>query len=377
MPPLADLEERLRKGLREAAETIPPAPERPVLPATGRRWNWARRSPTAPPRRSWAWLAPAWAAAAALLVVVAVVAVNRRDDRSDEVEAADPPQEDASTTSSTAATTPPTTAPYVAAPANGMTPGRAVIRDDGTIRLYGDDGTETGAVTLVPGSVLADSASSDLAGGWVICDGSGLVWLRAEGQASTLGPGARCGANGVRVVDAAAGPTAVYPATSIVNDARVTSFRRVVLATGVDTLLELPLRPELTYSWSAATDRFVLWSEETGLQLFDISAGTPQLIATPGLNLAVGADLALSPDGRTLATLSGDVAGAVQVRIHDLASGEVIFSAEATIGTEGAGLSFDGTVIAFGSYYADRGPVEVIDTTTGASYTIDTHGVLL
>lgn len=391
MSPQIELENRLRRGLHAAAEAVPPAPVEPPAPGV----VVLRRG--APPVRRWALGLVATAAAGA--AVVGAVAVAGPSGGGDDVRL-EPTQE--------------TPAPPDAGEpilANGMVPGQAVIV--GTeLRTYGPDGSQTGTMSLAP---LEDvqAASSDLAGGWVACgiitttpersssppdystttvpvtsdgavpDGSPpgafadpLVWFPADGEPVVVESAAPlCMADAVRVVDSPEGPTAVY-----LGDFEFT-LHAVVLATGEDRIVNLPVDSTGFYRWSASTGRVVVNSDETGPQLFDLTTG--EVLPTVPIDIGGASDVVLSPNGVSLAALTGDPAeGPSNLVVYDLATGAELFRERVDMPLEGAQLSYDGTTVAVGNFYDGYDdvvypPVAVIDLASGARHTIDVHGLVL
>ncbi|MGH9213961.1 MAG: YncE family protein [Acidimicrobiales bacterium] len=373
------LEDRLRHGLQAAASALPPAEAVRGRPG---------QHQAHPPRKRWVVVAVSGAAAAAV-VVAAVFVANRGEDqpdvRLDPVEPAnipgetgqpEPPGEGGD------AEEPPAQDTEVEA-ANGMVPGQAVIVDT-ELRTYGPDGSQTGTVSLADlGDVQA--ASSDLAGGWVACgllDGA-LVWYPVDGESVTLeSTSPMCVADAVRVVDSAEGPTAIYAAMGP-GGMMESSFHAVVLATGEDRELALPIDPQGFYSWSAATGRIALHSDEAGLQVFDLATGESLPVAAIDVG-GPASDLVLSPDGTSVALLTGDiVSDATDLVVYDAATGAERYRESFAMSLEGAQLSYDGTTVAVGNYYDGHDdvvypPVTVFDVATPETrHTIDVHGTVL
>ena len=155
-----ELEDRLRAGLRAAAEAVPPAPD--TLPTPGEQVVRLRPSAstgTALFRRRRAVVALATAAALAA-VAGTVVVLTGEDDQ------VGSPADVAADSDQPTTTTPP---PHELRIVNGMVPGQAVA-SDGKLTTYGPDGQPTGTIDLAPLGTL-QTASSDLEGGWVVCGG--------------------------------------------------------------------------------------------------------------------------------------------------------------------------------------------------------------
>lgn len=367
------LEDRLRHGLQAAAAALPPAEEVRARPRPA-----AHPGPFRP-----RWMVAALGSAAAAAVVAGAVVVAGDGDGQPDVRS-DP----VGTPGTGGQTTEP--APdgppdlEVTGPANGQVPGQAVVVGD-ELRTYGPDGAQTGAMSLAPLEQV-QAASSDLAGGWVACGMSGpaggqLVWFPQGGEPTPLeGTSVTCMADAVKVIDAPEGPTAVYlgvgPGGSIGSH-----YAAVVLATGEIRQLTLPVDPMGFYSWAATTGKAAFYSDATGFQLFDLATGEalPAAAIDPGGPVD---DLVLSPDGATVALLTGDIVSpATDLVVYDVATGAELHREAFAMSLEGAELSYDGTTVAVGNYY-DAGdvpypPVTVIDLSTQARHTIDAHGLVL
>ena len=119
--------------------------------------------------------------------------------------------------------------------------------------------------------------------------------------------------------------------------------------------------------------------DDTGLRVWDLATGEPVAAAadlpmTANLNEARGtSELALSPDGTTLAALVGDLSSS-EVAVVDLATGAELFRTAVPQSVEGDQLSYDGTSVAVGNYYEENGPVRIFDVATGAERTIGADG---
>jgi hypothetical protein len=155
-------------------------------------------------------------------------------------------------------------------------------------------------------------------------------------------------------------------------------FTSVVLATGASTSLGIPVDTSTMYNWSATTGRVLIASEGTGFQMFDITSGQAQPVPIGAIQThgSLG-DIALSHDGTTVAVLTGPVDSGNKLTIYDIATGNVVFETDTPFPAEGSELSYDGTTVAVGNWYDSYGPVQVIDVASGASHTIDAHGVIL
>lgn len=166
----ADLETRLRAGLRAAGDALPDAelsdPGRAADP-TGPDHRTAAGSALVRHRRS-AGLAAAVATMVAVAGAAAIVA-TRDDDGRDGADVATEPTVGSSTTDSTPRTTAGPTGVLGDDPGPGVDPvaGSAVITD-GELVTYGPDGRPGATVPLAP---LADvgAAAPDLHGGWIVC----------------------------------------------------------------------------------------------------------------------------------------------------------------------------------------------------------------
>jgi len=399
-------EQRLRRGLESSADTVPPGEltsrdRRPPGGRAGRR----RMGPLV-----------LGGAAAAVVVVAAVLVVRDSGDGPSDVVAnqAGQPSPSADETTVPAEGT---------AVSDGDLPGQAVVVGN-ELRTYGPDGAQTGAVSLAPLTGI-QAASSDLAGGWVVCgmdesaeppvdpaaeraeraaDAAGdpdgdagdgpvssdrIMWFPAEGEPREVAAAPfLCSADSIRVVGSAEGPTLIHEGipSGSGDVAMAAGFSTVVLATGEQRTLDLPLDPEGFYRWSAAAGRILvrgeLSGEEIGPQLFDLTTGDPLPIAEvdPDPN-GLPSDVALSADGATAAWLFGDAAELESdLVVTDLATGEELYRETFPITLEGAELSYDGTTVAIGNWYDDPTypPVTVFDLANPeARYTIDAHGTIL
>ena len=373
------IEQRLRRGLAAAADALPPA-------------ELTRRSPRRPPSGGRWYLAALGGAAAAVLVIGAVLVTRGSGDGGSDV-IADESDETTPSTDGASTTAPPTSTPGPgptvtfpnASVTNGALPGQAVVVGS-EVRTYDATGAQTGAVSVAPLTSI-QSASSDLLGGWVVCGmtddpatSDQMMWFPAGGEARVIpAEGLWCVADAFQVVGTPEGPTAIYTSSEGADGESMT-FHAVVLATGDDRVLELPVDPMAFYSWSATTDRIAILGETAGLQLFDLNTGEelPATLVDP----TVGAiDLTLSSDGTTAAWfIQAEDAVEPDLVVADLTTGAELFREAFPISLEGAELSYDGTTVAVGNWYDDPTypPVTVFPIADPQSrHTIDAHGVLL
>jgi hypothetical protein len=428
MTTLTDLEERLRRGLQAAGEALPAGSQEPPIPE-GRDHDGHER----PPRRPSSWHRRVVGAAALVvaggLVTAGVVASGGNGDERPAVRSG------AETTAQ-----PTTTEPHVPRPTNGMVPGQAVIMGN-ELRTYGPDGTQTGTVDLsrftniqaassdldggwvVCGSrdlteaeiaeiqreIDADIAAArealeaeqrrqqeqpggdppettpdgrtvpeveaDLDSARPAASTDELVWYPADRDPVVLGESPFCMASSIHVVDSADGPMAVFGAMDMAVSVGAPSFvaRSIVLATGEERDLPIPGSSDLL-RWSVTSDRF-LTAGPDGTHLYDLATGEEQPMAD--IPVADASDVVLSGDGRSVAVITGGASGPTDVSVYDVATGAQRFTEHLPMAAEGAELSYDGTTLAYGNYYADYGPVTVVDLASGARHTIDAHGVVL
>lgn len=431
-----ELEDRLRSGLRAAAEALPPAPAAVPAPADEtavppHRPHRLRTSALARAPRRWA--RPAVAAAVTLAAVAGTAVILTRDgtgdgdgDR-DRTEVAGEP--------STSSTT--TAPPHQVRMLNGMVPGQATADRDGTaLRTFGPDGQPTGSVEL--GMTNVQAAASDLDGGWVVCglmenpeagqpvdpeelareaeaqgDPSGgatapttvpanggeagttpptieaseiveapvlerLAWYPADGPPVPLtidGGTPMCSENSVQVVDSADGPMALIGGFSFGGETPSVRLDGIVLATGEHREIPVPNLPGLPGRWSATTGRAIANIDGIGLRLYDLERGEELPIAA--IDPGPISHMALAHDGKTVAVLKGEIEGPDEAIVYDLATGAEIYRRSFDMSIEGDELSYDGKTLAVGSYYTADGPITVIDLATGAEHTIAAGGVIL
>lgn len=419
------LEQRLRRGLHAAADALPPTEL-----SRGSRGRASRR------RR----YALGFGSAAAIILVVAAAVVFTRDggdDQSDVVAEQPQPTDD-----TTATTAPPDQAGGEVVPANGDVPGQAVIVG-GELHTYGPDGAQTGTVSLAP---LTDvqAAASDLDGGWVVCGmgdpsttppgadptqpadvnpttpttagptaagtdarvaeeearvnqegdatGSagpastdGVWWFPAQGEPRRLDISIMCAAEAIHVVDSAEGPTVIYQGMSVTSGAMTETYGAYVLSSGEQRPLDLPLDPSGFYSWTATTGRILLYSDRTGLQMFDLDTGEELPLPPVTIEGEALGDLSISADGTSVAWLAADIVGEQQINIEefdlvvvDLTTGAERYRETFPISMEGSELSYDGTTVAVGNWYDSYGPITLFDVATPEDRrTLDAHGVIL
>ena len=431
------LEDRLRRGLRAAAEVVPPPPE--TIPVPGEQVvrvhpaNLAAGSGAGSGRRRRR-TAFVLATAAALAALAGTAVVLTGDDGD-----ADSPADVAADSSDPTTTTAP---PHVERDVNGMVPGRAIANIDlGGLRTFGPDGQPTGTVDLAPLETVSNAAS-DLAGGWVACggvyktfeelnegltpeeldeleddigemrvrpegdvwdDGPGspttdgapvaeatrevtggmadvLMWFPAEGEPVELDgnvPFPGCIEGAVQVVDSPDGPVVLRGGVSFgeTGGDMHPRLEGILLPTGERRELRVPALPGLPMRWSLTTGKALTYIEGVGLQLFDLE--TTQEVPIADIDPGPISHVALAYDGKTAAVLTGPVRGPVDVVVYDLASGAELFRKSIDMSAEGDEVSYDGTTLAVGNFYADYGPVRVIDVATGAEHTLDAHGVIL
>jgi hypothetical protein len=419
-----DLEDRLRTGLLAAADVLPPAPTTRPAPDEGV----VRLRPSTPPptsRRRWA--VGAVAVAASLAAVAGAAVVLTGGDGTD-----DGPGDVA-----TASSAPATSAPHEVRTLNGMVPGHATTdRDGDALHVFGPDGHETGTVDL--GAMTnTQAAASDLEGGWVVCGmvampatgpggpgdpvdpaasgraptstvpggstpatldraastlataeadgattggwGDQLTWYPAEGEPQELeidGQAPICAENSVQVVDSADGPLALVGGIGFGGpSAGAVDLQGIVLATGEVRDLPVPELAAPPSQWSATTGRVLTYVDGGNLQLFDLDTGEALPIAT--IDPGAISDMALAHDGRSVAVMVGSIEGPDEVVVYDLATGAETFRRSFDMSIEGDSMTYDGTTLAVGSYYAEDGPLTVIDLATGAEHTVASGGVVL
>jgi hypothetical protein len=344
-----DLGTRIRTGLRAAADALPDDRTVPTYVSTepvGRR-----------PAARWV----SAAAAATLLVAglgIAGLSARRADDGGASVNVpGGGVVAGAPTTRAVPAAVPPPPA------------GQAVVSGN-EVHTFDAAGRPIGTMSLAPLDGV-QSVASDRRGGWVACAdfaAHAVRWLPAGREPVTVPAEAGvCVAGALHVVETEAGPTLVYPDLP-------GNLHAVVLATGARH--EFPVPPETTvkHSWTAVTGRLLTHGDE-GWRLYDLATGRSLPVARFGTYTG-RIDLSLSPEATSVAVLSGDGVGPSRVEVFDLASGASRFSEDVTQSLEGGQVAYDGTRVAWGNWYADRGPVTVVDVATGARHTVDARGIL-
>jgi hypothetical protein len=355
------LEDRMRRGLRAAADALPAGPADPDgLPAP------RAEQPASPPR----WVRPAAAAAVASLTVLGGTLLLRgqAEVAMPGAGAADP-----------GATAAPTPATNPARPPVLLAPGQVVGHGD-DVQVFDPQGNLTRTVPL--GLTRSGGAVPDLRGGFVTCGTTGdtketrqeqIVWLKADGQRAVLAAHVfGCPADGIGVYDSAEGPVVVFE-TNLVNQ----DLTMAVLGSGQTRTLPVPsLGANHQARWSVADGKLLRLGPD-GPQLFDLATGAE--LPRPGWSPpAGGSDVVLAPDARSVATISGGAFGPVTVTVADLATGAVRFQESVAMPAEGAELAYDGATVAFGNWYDQPGypPVTVVDLASGARHTVEAHGAL-
>jgi hypothetical protein len=358
------LEERVRRGLRAAADALPAGPSDPDgLPAP--------RADELPARPRW--VRPAVAAA-----VAGVAVLGGTVARNGPAEVAMPgrraPGAESPATPAPAAGT--TTAPT---PPVLLAPGQVVGHGD-DVQVFDLQGNVTRTVPL--GLTLSQAAVPDLRGGFVVCGIVGdtretrneqVVWLRADGERVVLAQGAMgCSADAISVSDSSQGPVAVFQPSFMKPELTV-----AVLDTRETRTLTLPSPSGHGLGrFSVAAGR-VLLVDAGGAHLFDVATGAE--LSPPGWTPPEQtSDVALAADGTSVAAISGSAGGPVEVTVADLATGAVRFREAVAMPAEGAELAYDGATVAFGNWYDHPGypPVTVVELASGARRTVDAHGSL-
>jgi hypothetical protein len=433
----ADLETRLRAGLRAAGDALPHAelsdPSRAADP-TGPDHRTAGIALLR--RRRSAGLAAAVAAMVAVAGMAAIVATRAADER-DGADVATEPTLGSSTTDTTTPTTLGSTGVLGDDPGPGVDPvaGSAVITDDQLV-TYGPDGRPRATVPLAP-LTGARAAAQDLHGGWVVCgtpprdtpstplrggtsptltvpdpDGSTLVEradeleaeiqerldevadeaatqpgtapapaqpntyrFRADHEPVPLGVNVHCLADSLSVTEVDGHPVLFYvsPATF--------SGRQLDLVTGADTALQIDVGDAGLSDVAVGGGRLAVLGD-AGLGLWDLATGEPIAVGPVDLpSRPAGAtsgpftdDLELSPDGAALAALVSDGSATADLVVIDLASGAELFRRPDAAPVEGSQLTLDGTSVAVGNFY--DGQATVFEVATGAERTIDAHGII-
>ena len=371
MTPTADLEARLRTGLRAAADDLPPAdlartPAR--LPAPH-----GRSGPVASRRVA---VAAAIVGAMALAAAtVAVVAVVHDDGPADDIRIG----------------------PVDEPPVTGYpAPGAAVV-DGSEILTFDEHGERTGQISIAP-LEQALEILPDLHGGWIVCGSQGFdvpVDLNdlPAGPPEERGPSTfrfRAGAEPELIADFDCGlvDMAVTPiagrdiAIGVIykpapNDplAEVGHMEMVDLATGEVLPNTLFKYPDLFSKWSAVNGRLAEW-KDGALTLWDLATGAQLPAASP--TLAGGqhvVEIDLSPDGTRVATVTGEYdAGTSELVVADVATGADVLRLPLDLDINEVQLTLGDTTVAVGGF--DEPPITVYDLATGEpSRRIDVHGL--
>lgn len=416
-----DLDFRLRRGLRAAAEALPPTdlpgPDR----AAGQRHSAGRPAV----RRL------VLAGAAAVLVVAAAVGVTTLGGDGDDT---------ADLQVAQAPSTTDTTVPDLG-PAVDPVPGSAVVVGTELVS-FGPDGQPGERLSLAP---LTDvqAVASDRHGGWIACgsvpvseDAVPSIDPETFGPVTTVPPAGAPGTQttvthpsseetmqaeldrreetsdqtGDDVVDVEIVPNTYLfrpgqdpeplPVASmcIASSLGVTEVdgRQVLayvaggdisvhlldLQTGTDRAVPLTVMPRPGQA-SVGGGRLAVFGD-AGLEMWDLATSEP--VAVGPVDLPVRApdategmltsDLVLSPDGTRLAALVGDISPTSEVVVVDLTSGTELFRHQVPVSLEGAEVAFDGTTVAVGNFYDSYGPVRIFDVATGTERTVEAHGVL-
>lgn len=160
------------------------------------------------------------------------------------------------------------------------------------------------------------------------------------------------------------------------------SIHLLDLETGTDSAVPLGSTPPPGQA-SVGGGRLAVFGD-AGLEMWDLATSEPVAIgpvdlpvrATDATEGLLTSDPVLSPDGTRLAALVGDMSSTSEVVVVDLASGAELFRYEVPVAIEGAEVAFDGTTVAVGNYHDSYGPVRIYDVATGMERTVDTHGLL-
>ena len=438
MTPPADLETRLRSGLRAAGDALPSAelsdPGRAADPSRPDHGTAAGTALTR--RRRSAGLAAAVAATVAVAGAAAVLA-TRPADEGDGTDVATEPTLPPSTTDTTTPTTAGATGVLGDDPGPGTDPvaGSAVITG-GELVSYGPDGRRGNALSLAP---LRDvqAAAPDLHGGWIVCGvpatettstipeggttptitvpdaGDATVWnnpdqlddaaqarieeraaqarvstgaapepaqpnayrFRAGQEPVPLGVNVHCLSDSLSVTAVDGHPVLFYVSPATF------SGRRLDLITGADTALQIDVGDAGLADVAVGGGRLAVLGDGD-VTLWDLATGEPVAVGPVELPVRPAdataglftADLELAPDGATLAALVGEVSAASDIVVFDLASGAELLRRTVPVTVEGSELSFDGTSVAVGSSW--RGQMTVFDVATGAERTVDAHGII-
>jgi hypothetical protein len=185
-----------------------------------------------------------------------------------------------------------------------------------------------------------------------------------------------CTADALGVTDLGGGQVLVYQSST-------EQLSILDLTTGEDGAVPVDASGFAISGWSVGGGRLALMGD-TGLTLWDLATGE-QLPAGPAdlptrpevaTTDVFTADIALSPDGTTLAAMIGEIDETSDVVVVDVDSGEELFRRTVPVSLEGAELSFDGTSVAVGNFYDSYGPVRIFALDGSSERTIDAHGLV-
>jgi hypothetical protein len=431
MTPDHDLESRLRTGLRAAGEALPPAgPDEPA-------WRADRSGdPSSHRRRRRTWLAGAAAVAVvASAAGVGVVALGG-DDGSDEadLEVSQSPTTGPSTSATTTPDAGPGTDPVPGSavvvgtdlvslgpdgqptgtlPLAPLTDVQSVVSDRhggwiacGTPTPPPDPSPPTAPAAPAPGEPTSTIVPPDVA----VASGDPDVFdpeARVEeeqaaadatppaqdsGATPTSNPNAfrfrpgqapeplsvdvMCNADSLGVTEVGGADVLVFLSPAF-------SLAQLDLATDTVTPLSIPLGSSIGDA-AVSGGRLALF-DQAGLSVWDLATGEQLAVGPVDLPVRapdatsgpVTSDVALSPDGTSVAALVGEVAEITSdVVVVDVATGAELFRRSVPVSIEGGQLVYDGTTLAAGNFYDSRGPVHIWDLATGAERTVDTHGLL-
>jgi len=392
----ADLESRLRAGLRAAADALPPSGPDGSDPRSSPRAA-SRTGKRRPHRRRL--LAVAAGAAAVALAGAAVVTLSG-DDGDDETDLVTEP--------STASTTE-TTVEAGPGPGTTIPAGSAIVvasGDRAVLKSFGPDGQPTGELSLDPITRL-QAVVSDRQGGWIACnpvvvpgavgtpeiDIADFERPRKEGEPPPWSPPphvyrfrpgqdpepldapVECMANSMKVTDLGDRQVLVY--------LTMPGLQQLDLTTGVSTAVPVDTSSAFGGQWDVGGGRLAMHGQ-AGLQVWDLATGEPVPVGpadlpvwTPDATSGMGTSaLTLSPDGTMVAAMVGDTTASSDVVVIDLASGTERLRRNVPVSVEGADVAFDGTSVAVSSFYDSYGATRIYDVATGAERTVDAHGLL-
>lgn len=426
-----DLESRLRRGLRAAADALPAAPP------TGSR--------TGPPSRRRLPLLVAAGVTVLALGGAGVVALggggNGEPDVMVSPPATDPPADDTGSDDTGSGDS------AFGGPGTDHPAGTAVAStgDEPVLTVYDADGQPSSTVPLGPITGV-QTVMSDRQGGWIACgiaddvaemsdanvtpEGEGAPTAAtippdpvadpdqdaagdatddraAEERSAAEDPGDAagdvppstpqppntyhfrpgqepqpldvsvfCTSDALEVTDLDGGQVLVYQSS-------YEALRALDLATGEDEAVPVDSSGMVVSGWSVGGGRLAVMTDE-GLSLWDLATGEQlALVAvdlptrpTDATSGVFTADIALSPDGTTLAALVGEIEETSDIVVVDLDSGEELLRRTVPVSLEGAEVSFDGASVAVGNFYDSYGPVRIFDLADGAERTVDAHGLV-